>query len=168
MNGLENDKESSALRCLLVVFSYHHMNTEKVAKAMAGVLEAEVKRPNEVSYEELADYDLIGFGAGIDSDKHYKPLLDFAGGLPQVEGRRCFIFSTSAIQWKDKVDKDHSTLREMVKAKGYSVEGEFSCKGHNTNSFLKLFGGMNKNRPNAEDLKSAEEFALKMKGTMKG
>jgi hypothetical protein len=30
-------------------------------------------------------------------------------------------------------------------------------------SFLKLFGGINKGRPNAEDLKHAEEFALNMK-----
>ena len=36
---------------------------------------------------------------------------------------------------------------------------EFQCKGFNTNSFLRLFGGMNKGRPNTEDLKNAEEFA---------
>jgi flavodoxin len=35
--------------------------------------------------------------------------------------------------------------------------------GFNTNSFLKLFGGINKGRPNAEDLKRAEEFAQKLK-----
>jgi hypothetical protein len=35
--------------------------------------------------------------------------------------------------------------------------------GHNTNSFLKVFGGINKGRPNAEDLRHAEEFAQNLK-----
>ena len=43
------------------------------------------------------------------------------------------------------------------------IVGEFACKGFNKNSFMKYFGGMNKGRPNAEDLKHAEEFAQKLK-----
>ena len=40
---------------------------------------------------------------------------------------------------------------------------EFGCRGFNTNSFLKFFGGLNKGRPNAEDLMNAEEFARNVK-----
>jgi len=40
---------------------------------------------------------------------------------------------------------------------------EFNCAGFNTNSFLKLFGGINKGKPNTEDLKQAEEFAQNLK-----
>jgi flavodoxin len=40
---------------------------------------------------------------------------------------------------------------------------DFQCKGFNTNSFMKYLGGMNKGRPNTEDLKHAEEFAEKLK-----
>ena len=36
--------------------------------------------------------------------------------------------------------------------------------GFNTNKFLKYFDGINKGRPNREDLKHAEEFASKLKG----
>jgi len=54
-------------------------------------------------------------------------------------------------------------LREKLQSKGYMIVDEFSCKGFNTNSFLKLFGGMNKGRPNALDLKHAEEFAQNLK-----
>ena len=43
------------------------------------------------------------------------------------------------------------------------IVDEFTCTGFNTNSFLKLFGGINKGRPNADDLKHAEEFAQKLK-----
>lgn len=59
--------------------------------------------------------------------------------------------------------KSHSALREKLTSRGYAVIGEFSCAGHNTNSFLKLFGGLNKGRPNAEDLGDAEEFARTLK-----
>ena len=70
-----------------------------------------------------------------------------------------FIFSTSAIQSKDKVAKDHAMLREKLQSKGYVIVDEFSCKELNTNSFLKNIGGINKGRSNAEDLKYAEELA---------
>lgn len=64
---------------------------------------------------------------------------------------------------KDKVTKDHSLLRKKLQSKGYVIVDEFACKGFNTNSFLRFFGGMNKGRPNTDDLKNAEEFAQNLK-----
>jgi flavodoxin len=60
---------------------------------------------------------------------------------------------------EDKVAEDHSTLREKLQSKGYLIVDEFACHGFNTNSLLRYLGGMNKGRPNTEDLKNAEEFA---------
>ena len=57
------------MKSLIVVHSYHHNNTQKVAQAMAKVLDAQVKSPQDTGYDELKKYDLIGFGAGIDSGK---------------------------------------------------------------------------------------------------
>ena len=148
------------MKSLIVVFSYHHKNTQKVAEGVAKVLDAQVKSPQQTDLEELSQYDLVGFGSGIDSGKHYKPLLDLADRLPQVSNRKAFIFSTSGIV---EPVKNHSALREKLQAKGYLIVDEFNCKGFNTNSFLKYFGGMNKGRPNAEDLKHAEEFAQNLK-----
>ncbi len=150
------------MKCLIVVYSYHHHNTQKVAGAMSGITGAVVKSPAETKAEELNQYDLVGFGAGIDSGRHYRPLLDFAQSLPPVQGRKCFLFSTSAVQGEEKVKKDHAALREILRSKGYLIVGEFSCKGYNTNSFLKYFGGMNKDRPNDEDIRHAKEFAQRM------
>ena len=147
------------MRSLVIVYSYHHMNTEKVAKVMARVLDAEMKTPQEVDPEGLDGYDLIGFGSGIYGERVDKCLLDLADELPQVTDRKAFIFSTSAIMGKDKVAGDHKVLREKLQAKGYVIVDEFACKGFNTNSFLRHFGGMNKGRPNEKDLKNAEDFA---------
>ena len=148
------------MKSLIIVHSYHHQNTLKVAKAMAEVLNAEVRTTTQPPSHTLSDYDLVGFGAGIDSGKHYRELLDYAQALPQdVHGQKCFIFSTSAIQGKSKVAGDHATLRRILTEKGFVVLGEFSCKGFNTNSFLKHIGGMNKRHPDAKDIENAKRFA---------
>jgi len=155
--------ENIVMKSLLVLYSYHHNNTEKIANVFAKVLDAQIKTPQQINPEELQEYSLIGFGSGIYGEKHHNILLDLADKLPQVTNKKVFIFSTSAIMGEAKVAKDHSTLREKLQSKGYMIVDEFSCKGFNTNSFLKLFGGMNKGRPNAEDLKHAEEFAQNLK-----
>ena len=145
----------------MVLFSYHHNNTEIVAKVLAKVLDAQIKTPQEINPEDLQNYNLIGFGSGIYGEKHHKSLLDLADKLPQVNKKKVFIFSTSATTWE--LPEKHSTLKKKLQAKGYIIVDEFNCKGFNTNSFLKIFKGMNKGRPNAEDLKHAENFAQNLK-----
>lgn len=147
---------------LIIVYSYHHNNTEKVAGAMANVFGCDVVYPDEKLYNDILGYDIVGFGSGIDSAKHYAPMLEFARGLQPVQGKKAFIFSTSAILGEKKVKKDHAALREILLSKGYEIVDEFACKGYNTNSFLKYIGGMNKGHPNVEDLRNASDFAHKL------
>ena len=151
------------MKSLLVLFSYHHNNTEKIANVFAKVLDAEIKAPQQIEPEELQDYGLIGFGSGIYGAKHHESLLHLADRLLQVADGKAFLFSTSGITGEEKAADDHSALREKLVSKGYTVIDEFQCVGFNTNSFLNLFGGMNKGRPNAEDLNNAEEFAQNLK-----
>jgi flavodoxin len=155
-----------AMKSLLIVFSYHHKSTEKIANVFAKVLDAQTRTPKQIRPEELQEYTLIGFGSGIYDAKHHTDLLDLVDTLPQVTNKKAFIFSTSSHIGEDQVVKDHSMLREKLESKGYAVVDEFSCKGFNTNGFLRYFGGMNKGRPNAEDLKHAEEFATNLKQNM--
>jgi flavodoxin len=166
----KNENETGnpqALRSLVIVFSYHHGNTEKIAHTIANVLDAEVKTPQQVKPEEIAEYDLVGFGSGIYSATFDPSVLDLADRLSYASGKKAFLFSTCGapafIANREFVEKNHDQIREKLKVKGYEVIGEFGCAGWNTNSFLKYFGGLNKGRPNAEDLKNAEAFAREMK-----
>ncbi len=158
------------IKSLVVVYSYHHKNTEAVARAMAPVLGAAVVTPQEVDPKALAGYDLVGFASGIYSAKHHTSLLDLADRLPQSPGKSAFLFSTCGIPAfgfsQGFVLKNHAALREKLLSKGYTIVDEFGCVGWNTNVFLKYFGGLNKGRPNAEDLKRAEEFAQGLKRKM--
>jgi flavodoxin len=161
-----------ALRTLVVVFSYHHRNTEKIANALAKALGAEVRTPQQVRPEEIAEYDLVGFGSGIYSATFDPSVLDLADRLPNAAGKKAFLFSTygapAVIADRKFVESNHEQIRKKLQAKGYTVIGEFGCAGWNTNSFLKYFGGLNKGRPNAEDLRNAEAFARDMKEKTRG
>lgn len=165
----KNESETGnppTLRSLVVVFSYHHNNTEKIAKTCAKVLGAEVKMPQQVKPEEIAEYDLVGFGSGIYSGTFGASILNLADRLPPAGRTKVFLFSTygapAFIANREFIEKNHSQIREKLKAKGYTVIGEFGCAGWNTNSFLKYFGGLNKGKPDAEDLRNAEAFARDM------
>jgi flavodoxin len=46
-------KDSLPVKCLLVLYSYHHKNTEKIANVFAKVLDAQVKTPRQVRPEDL-------------------------------------------------------------------------------------------------------------------
>jgi flavodoxin len=165
-------KESPDVKSLVVVFSYHHGNTEKIANACAKVLGAEVKTPQQVKPEEIAEYDMVGFGSGIYSATFDPSVLDLADRLPRASTTKAFLFSTfgapAVFAGGDFIKNNHSQIREKLQAKGYTVIGEFGCAGWNTNSFLKYFGGLNKGRPDDNDLQNAEAFARQMKEKARG
>jgi flavodoxin len=154
------------MKCLLILLSCHHNNTEKIANVFARVLDAQIRTPQQIDPEELQGYGLIGFGSGIYDGRHHRALLDLADRLPQVTNRKAFLFSTSGVTWD--VAKNHSPLREKLQSRGYLIVDEFGCAGFNTNSFLRVLGGMNRGRPNAEDLKDAEEFAQNLERAARG
>ena len=158
-------------KTLVIVYSYHHGNTARIARAMADALGAEVKPVSDVRPEELRQYDLVGFGSGIDSGRHYGPLLDLADSLPHAAGRRAFIFSTCGAPASlfgkrfitNYAEQSHAALRKKLMSRDYTVAGEFNCAGFNTNSFLKYFSGLNKGRPDAGDLEAAAAFARRLR-----
>jgi flavodoxin len=149
------------MKALVICFSYHHMNTEKIASVFANALGAETKTPSEVDPSKLSEYDLVGFGSGISFGKHYKELLDFADKLPQIANKKAFIFSTSG--QTGKTEKFHKLLKEKLQSKGFDIAGDFNCAGFDTYGLLKIGGGIKKGHPDEEDLNQAEVFAQSLK-----
>ncbi|HID11658.1 MAG TPA: flavodoxin [Candidatus Latescibacteria bacterium] len=153
------------MKSLIICISVHHGNTERVARAMAEVLGAEVVKPHQVEVEGLSNYDLIGFGSGIHFQRHHRAILGLVKKLPVLEGKKAFIFSTRGV---GPVVLYHKPLRKKLLKRKLEVIGEFSCKGFNTVGPLKLFGGMNRGRPNEEDLEEAKAFAERLKAEIEG
>jgi flavodoxin len=153
------------MKTLVVYVSVHHGNTEKVAKAIANILNADLLQVRQADASMLEQYDLIGFGSGIYFGKHHESLLDFVDKLPMLRNRKAFIFSTSGLR---KIPFFHSfdkRLKEKLQRKGFDIVGEFSCRGLDTYRATRLVGGINKGRPNARDLKQAEDFARSLKNS---
>jgi flavodoxin len=147
------------MKTLIVYTSVHHQNTENIAKVMTEELEADIVPTVKAQPGMVAAYDLVGFGSGIYFGKHHKTLLQFAETLPAMTKNRAFIFSTSG----DGKKKHHSALKETLVNRGFSIVDEFSCKGWDTWGPLKLFGGINKGKPDGEDLAGARAFARGLK-----
>jgi flavodoxin len=144
-------KEGRNMNVLIIYMSYHRMNTEKVAKAMAGVMEAALKKVIEVGPEDLLEYDLIGFGSGIYGGRPHKTLLMLVDRIPRME-KDAFIFSTAGNPQK----KHHQPLKDLLVGKGFSIVGEFQCRG--------VFGPMwfslvNRGHPDEQELEQARAFA---------
>ena len=156
------------MKTIVICFSYHHKNTAKIALALAGPLNAEIKTPQEVDPNGLSEYDLFGFGSGIYFGKHHKSLLELAEKLPQLTDKKAFIFSTSGRT--GNASKFHKQLKEKLQAKGFSIVGDFNCAGLDTYGLIKITGGLNKGHPNEEDVTQAETFAqsLSQSTTIKG
>jgi flavodoxin len=148
------------MKTLIICQSYHHGNTKKVADAIGEVLDAEVIDPAEASSERLAAYDLIGFGSGIAFGKHYEGLLKCVERLPTVD-KKAFIFSTRGAP---RQGSHHNALTDLLKSAGFTILGEFSCRGWDTYvPVLKLIGGIARGHPNEQDLRDAREFAARLR-----
>jgi len=146
------------MKTLIVYTSVHHQNTEKVAKVMAEELKADLTPTGDAKPETLMTCDLIGFGSGIYFGKHHKTLLRFVETLPPVTQKKAFVFSTCG-----DGKMHHTALKEKLADRGFVVVDEFCCKGWDTVGPLKLFGGINKGKPDENDLAAARAFARGLK-----
>lgn len=143
-------------KTLIVCSSFHHENTLKIAKAISQVINAEIKKPEEINIDSFVDYDLVGFGSGIYNHMHDKRIFNLVEKLPNSKNKKTFIFSTNSFGLLIL----HKDLKQKLIEKGFDIIGEFSCPGFMDYSFCKyFFGGISKNRPNEKDIKKAQEFA---------
>jgi flavodoxin len=141
------------LKALIVYESYHHMNTEKIARAMADAMGAKLAKVGDADPASLQGYDLVGFGSGIYFGKHHRTIMAFVSRLPPMS-KDAFVFSTSGAG-RDQ----NGALIARLKEKGFNVTGSFSCSGFDTFGPFALVGGLKKGHPDAKDIENARTFA---------
>ena len=143
------------MKTLMICVSVHNGCTLKVAKAMRTALGAKLIKPSELHTVNLKDFDMIGLGSGIYDNTFHPSILNLVDTAQTLKGKKVFVFSTAGVLWQDA----HIDIRAKLLVKNAEIVGEFRCKGFNTNSFLKHIGGINRGKPNADDLKRAQSFA---------
>ena len=146
-------------KAVVIYLSWHQGNTEKIATVIADVLNAQLLKPDEVDMSTITGNDLIGFGSGIYWFKHDKRLFELIDRLPMQEGKKAFIFATSGMRQGRILNNFSKRLTRELLRKGFRIIGNFSCRGLDAFGPLKLIGGINRGRPNDEDLEAAAHFA---------
>ncbi|MFE5921219.1 flavodoxin family protein [Streptomyces sp. NPDC002285] len=149
------------MKTVILCASVSHGNTRRVADSMAGVLGARVVAPEQADLAELAGADLVGFGSGVFHGRLHPRLTEFVKALPAGRGR-AFVFATSGLPEIPPAPFTRP-LVQLLKGKGFEVDGSFSCRAFDTWTPFKLVGGINKQRPNAVDLAAARAFAERLR-----
>ncbi|MDC7226017.1 MAG: flavodoxin domain-containing protein [Spirochaetales bacterium] len=118
-------------------------NTRKVAEAIAKPLGVQAVSIDEGLKE---DVDTLFLGSSVYAGGVDKKVKEFINGL-NVEVKEAVNFSTAAI-----IKSTFDQMKKILSSKGIKMsDREFHCRGS--------FAVMHRNRPNADDLKKAEEFA---------
>lgn len=134
-------------------------NTRRVAEAMAAAFRAAGHTPQIVSLKEATPQhattgNLLGIGTPCLSSQAPTPMKAFLRSLPQLDGRRAFVFATSGGA-PGRVSYD---LTRLLRDRGAEVVGGFLTRGEVHHPAPCLTGRM-AGRPNEEDLADARGFA---------
>lgn len=129
-------------------------NTKKVAEAMAKAINQPVEAiPPAYPLENVK---LLFLGSGVYGGKIDSKMIDFINTLNTNRVKNVALYGTSG-----KGDGAIAKMKEMLKAKGINVlEETFLCKG-------KYFIFLNSGHPNADELKQAQEFAVRQVSLVK-
>ena len=150
------------MKAIIIFASRHQENTAKVARVIAKVLNAELVTVDKAQGIAIGEYDLIGLGSGIYWGRHDRELLTLVRSWPAQGNKKAFIFSTSGRAEGGIFNRYNRRLRHAVTERGFTIIGEFSCRGYETIWPFKLLGGLNKGRPNEADLAAAARFAHRL------
>ncbi|MBR6873774.1 MAG: flavodoxin [Ruminococcus sp.] len=124
-------------------------NTKKLAEAVAGAVGAEAKPISEPVAESV---DILFLGNSYYAFTIDPEVREFIRSLDKSKVSKIVNFGSAAM-----LGSTFKKIRKEASKVGIPVDDrEFHCKGQ--------FKGMNKGRPNEEDLKAAAEFAAQVKG----
>jgi flavodoxin I len=104
----------------LVVYDSVYGNTEKVAQAMAAVLECEARRVTAVTAEQLAGLDVLLVGSPTQAFQPLKPVKAFLKNIPagKLDGIKVAAFDTRM----DVKEVNNAVLTFFAKLFGYAAE----------------------------------------------
>jgi len=145
------------MKKLIIYSSTHKGNTERIARAMAEALRADLVKVQGLDPGVVDGYDMIGFGSGLYGGRPSPDLAGFIDKLADGGNKKAFAFFTCGFEGS----KQNSTLQKMLEGKGFEVLGSFACRGFTDFGPLRIIGGINKGRPNERDILDAKNFVLR-------
>jgi len=144
----------------LIIFKSKTGNTIRIVEAIAKVLEADILPVEDAIPKNLKDRNLIGFGSGIYYTKIDKKIYELAASLPK--SCNTFMFVTSGMGFNFMLRLYWYFIKTNFDRIGVNLTGIWDCRGFDQHPLLKWMG-LSKRHPDSDDVKSAEQFAMKMK-----
>ena len=124
-------------KAAIIYASVHHGNTEKVVTAMAQDMPVTLFKAEQAQNIDFSEYDCVGFASGIYAGRFHKSIYAFLKHHRHELPKYAFSVCTSGMG-KGRYAKKFAGY---LQANGFTVLGEFECKGFNTFGPFKLFGG---------------------------
>ena len=144
------------MKDLIVFSSKHHGNTRKIVEAIKTSFDVDIIDAYITQYFDLSKYDRICFASGISYGSYYPEIISFIENN-LIKGHKVLLIHSAGSPKESQSDK----VKELIEVFGGQVLGVFCCKGFDTYGPFKLIGGISKNHPNQEDIKSAIKFFKK-------
>lgn len=141
-------------RIAIIYISTHHKNTEKVVKAMAEEVNADVFPLKDINKITIANYDIVGFASGIYFSSFNPAIKKTIEELNFLEKQKVFLAYTCGVNCINYA----KGIEKILKSKKCNYCGCFSCNGYDTYGIFGKIGGIKKGRPNENDLKKARMF----------
>ena len=155
------ESEFISKKIVIYYYSYHTMSTKKllegIVKDFSNITLIPVTPEVQI---DLENYDYIGFASGIYYMNFGKPIYDLLKRTENLQGKPCFILSTSG----GLKERYKYCIKDLIEKQGGKFLDGFNCLGFDCIFPINLFGGMNKGKPDEEDIKNAQDF---LKATIK-
>lgn len=169
---------------VLVAYFSQTGNTEKIAKAIweeaSRASEADLKKLEEVSVEDVAGYDFIFIGSPLHAANLAAPVKEFLPNIKAGSGQRMAGFITHMRPAYPEQDMESfaEPMKSACKEKGIEYKGSFDCQGFLSEALhgpvqqklemdddqwaevVKQMTG----HPNEEDVANAKAFVIKVMG----
>ncbi len=145
--------ERGLMSIAIAYASRHHGNTKKVVEALAAAHDLTTIDIDATAQIDLDRFDCVGFAGGVAYGRIYEDVRKLAERTFQP-GKKVFFIYTCG-----KNSRNFAASLEALAAKrGCEVFGTFGCEAWDSFGPLKPAGGINKDRPNDQDLRQAVAF----------
>ena len=137
------------MKTAVVYASYHHRNTEKIAEAIAPVLNGTLVPILQTdTLPDVTDFDLLAIGSGIYRWKFHDKITDFVENLPDGGQRHVILFQSVPLRTTSSTMPYKAVGRKKL-SRDWSLSRQRKCRfSPEWLTSHRIKGGKDKGRPN--------------------
>ncbi|MFA5828836.1 MAG: flavodoxin domain-containing protein [Candidatus Shapirobacteria bacterium] len=140
------------MKTVIIYQSFHHQNTQNIVKYIADKYPVKLLNISRATSDLVNRYDRIILAGGIYFGKPHRLFSEIIPKL-KIKNKNIFLITTSGLVSLPLINDYHKNFKLLFNKSGLNIKSWFETRGFDTYPFfVKPFGGINKNRPNHNDL----------------